>query len=42
MSDSRVVLITGASSGFGREAARLLLQHGFKVYGTSRNPSAKP
>jgi NAD(P)-dependent dehydrogenase (short-subunit alcohol dehydrogenase family) len=42
MSESRVVLITGASSGFGREAARLLLKHGFKVYGTSRNPSAKP
>jgi NAD(P)-dependent dehydrogenase (short-subunit alcohol dehydrogenase family) len=42
MPESRVVLITGASSGFGRETARLLLGHGFKVYGTSRNPSAKP
>src|SRR3989442_7082516 len=42
MPESRVVLITGASSGFGRETARLLLSRGFKVYGTSRNPSAKP
>src|SRR5437879_3133548 len=42
MPESRVVLITGASSGFGRETARLLLSRGFKVYGTSRDPSAKP
>src|SRR5713101_5107312 len=42
MTETRVVLITGASSGFGRETARLLLGGGFNVYGTSRNPSAKP
>jgi short-subunit dehydrogenase len=42
MPENRVVLITGASSGFGRETARILLDNGFKVYGTSRNPSAKP
>src|SRR5438093_12439362 len=42
MAENRVVLITGASSGFGRETARILLSQGFKVYGTSRNPSAKP
>src|SRR5260370_4767987 len=42
MPENRVVLITGASSGFGRETARLLLARGFRVYGTSRNPSAKP
>src|SRR5438132_14219143 len=42
MPESRVVLITGASSGFGRETARILLSRGFKVYGTSRDPSAKP
>jgi len=42
MPESRVVLITGASSGFGRETAGLLLSRGFRVYGTSRNPSAKP
>ena len=27
----RVVMITGASSGFGREAARMLVSHGAKV-----------
>ena len=42
MPENRVVLITGASSGFGRETARLLLGRGFRVYGTSRDPSAKP
>src|SRR5713101_1449665 len=42
MTETRVVLITGASSGFGRETARLLLGRGFKVYGTSRNPSERP
>lgn len=42
MVESRVVLITGASSGFGRETARLLIARGFTVYGTSRNPSGKP
>ena len=36
----RVVLITGASSGVGQSTARLLSQHGFKVYGTSRNPKS--
>jgi len=40
MAENRVVLITGASSGFGRETARILLSQRFKVYGTSRNPSA--
>jgi short-subunit dehydrogenase len=42
MAENRVVLVTGASSGFGRETARLLMGRGFKVYGTSRNPSASP
>src|SRR5260370_12212230 len=42
MPESRVFLITGASSGFGRETSRLLLGRGLKVSGTSRNPSAKP
>jgi NAD(P)-dependent dehydrogenase (short-subunit alcohol dehydrogenase family) len=42
MPENRVVLITGASSGFGRETARILLGQGFKVYGTSRNPSGRP
>jgi NAD(P)-dependent dehydrogenase (short-subunit alcohol dehydrogenase family) len=38
MSDQRVVLITGASSGVGQSTARLLSQRGFKVFGTSRDP----
>jgi len=40
MTDPRVVLITGASSGVGQAAARLFSQRGFAVYGTSRNPSS--
>jgi short-subunit dehydrogenase len=31
-----VVLITGISSGFGKEIAHLLVTRGYKVYGTSR------
>lgn len=40
MSDQKVVLITGASSGNGQATARLLSQKGYKVFGTSRNPSS--
>ncbi|MHB1908958.1 MAG: SDR family NAD(P)-dependent oxidoreductase [Nitrososphaerales archaeon] len=39
MIDQKVVLITGASSGFGRETAALLAQNSFRVFGTSRNES---
>ena len=35
---SQVVLVTGASSGIGREIAITLQRHDFKVYGTSRHP----
>ena len=35
---SKVVFITGASSGIGKAIAEHLQQKGFKVYGTSRNP----
>ena len=39
MSNQKVVLVTGASSGVGQSTARLLSQKGFKVFGTSRNPA---
>jgi NAD(P)-dependent dehydrogenase (short-subunit alcohol dehydrogenase family) len=35
---SKVVLITGASSGLGLSTAEHFQQKGYKVYGTSRNP----
>jgi short-subunit dehydrogenase len=40
MSNQRVVLITGASSGVGQSTARLLSQRGYKVFGTSRTPAS--
>jgi NAD(P)-dependent dehydrogenase (short-subunit alcohol dehydrogenase family) len=36
MAEQRVILITGASSGFGQEAARVLVRRGHRVFGTSR------
>ncbi len=35
---SKVILITGASSGIGKVTAEFLIQKGYKVYGTSRTP----
>jgi short-subunit dehydrogenase len=40
---NQVTLVTGASSGIGREIAQLLAQRGARVFGTARNPqSAAP
>jgi len=40
---SPVALVTGASSGIGRAAARALVDAGFSVVGTSRNAAnARP
>jgi short-subunit dehydrogenase len=36
MKDKKVVLITGASSGFGKEVARDLIKDGYIVYATAR------
>src|SRR5215213_463335 len=38
--DDRVALVTGASAGIGKAAARALLDAGFTVYGTSRRAAA--
>ncbi|MBN2081545.1 SDR family oxidoreductase [bacterium] len=42
MSDSKVILITGASRGIGAAAAKLLSSEGFRVYGTYRKPVEPP
>ncbi|RIV21319.1 SDR family NAD(P)-dependent oxidoreductase [Fibrisoma montanum] len=34
---SNVVIITGASSGIGKESARLFARHGYRVFATARN-----
>ena len=39
---SKVVLITGGSSGIGKSLGEYLQNKGFKVYGTSRNPENYP
>ncbi|HXZ89644.1 MAG TPA: SDR family NAD(P)-dependent oxidoreductase [Candidatus Dormibacteraeota bacterium] len=41
MVTDRVVLVTGASSGFGKLTGSLLAQRGFRVFGTSRKVSAE-
>lgn len=39
--NTKVVLITGASSGIGKAVANFLQQRGYAVYGTSRNTKGK-
>ncbi len=39
MNETKVILITGASSGFGFSIANKLASEGHKVYGTSRSPA---
>src|SRR4051812_48272797 len=38
--NNKITLVTGVSSGIGREIAQLLAQRGARVFGTARNPKS--
>jgi NADP-dependent 3-hydroxy acid dehydrogenase YdfG len=38
MSDQKVILVTGASSGIGSATAEHLVSRGYRVFGTARLP----
>lgn len=38
LSNQRVAVVTGASSGIGKEAAKMLVKQGWRVIGVGRNP----
>ena len=38
--ESKVVLVTGATSGIGKAAAELLASKGYRVFGTGRDPAS--
>lgn len=39
-SDLKIAIVTGASSGIGQATANALINKGYKVYGTARNPNS--
>lgn len=41
MSEQKVVLVTGATSGIGKVTAELLAARGYRVFGTSRDPAGR-
>src|SRR5512143_3514433 len=38
---AKIALVTGASTGIGRQTAALLARSGYRVFGTSRKPTSE-